>query len=209
MSGSSALRTMGTVMQFSGLDRALQQDSLLRTMRPVECAEMLRREAAAYGRVSQRVPRLQLLDRWVLGNPARSIQCLGGAELDRRGCCYAKRTCEIHGICPSTLSASSRRCVQRALRVADSTDRAGGGNPSDHDEWMEACFRTARASSTLLACAHVGSAAGVAAIRARRHVPSGSQSGEPPCGWRASVGVLVDGSFGRLTGLDLVAAWHL
>ena len=97
------LETTGTVNAIFRIGSGVAARFPLRTMKPVECADMLRSEAASHDRVREAFAVCDSSTVGTWSTRGALSDALGGAELDRRRCCYAKRTCDVHDVC-------TRRC---------------------------------------------------------------------------------------------------
>jgi aminoglycoside phosphotransferase (APT) family kinase protein len=204
------LATAGTVNAIFRIGSGVAARFPLRAMKPVACAEMLRREAAAMtefakyspfatprplglGQPSALYPMSWAIQSWIEGDVATP-----------------------NGLASSPALARDIANLIASLRVADTQghrfDGQGrGGDLPDHDEWMEVCFKN---SEGLLEVARLRRlwarlcelpSSGPDVMSHRDLIPANLLvHGE------RLVGVLDAGSFGPADpALDLVAAWHL
>jgi aminoglycoside phosphotransferase (APT) family kinase protein len=182
----------------------------LRTMKPVECADMLRREAAAMtefaryspfatprplrlGQPGALYPMPWAMQTWVEGDVVTPI-----------------------GLATSTAFALDIANLIASLRAADTQGRhfdgqGRGGSLPDHDHWMEVCFTNSEALFDIVRLRRLWA-------RLRELPRSGpdvmSHKDLIPANLLVRgerlVGVLDAGNFGPADpALDLVAVWHL
>ncbi|UVF18648.1 aminoglycoside phosphotransferase family protein [Microvirga terrae] len=182
----------------------------LRAMNPLECAEMLRREAAAMTEFAQHSPYATPRPLG-LGRPSALYPIAWAVQGWIDG-----ETATPDGLAASAAFALDIADLIASLRAADTRGRrfdgpGRGGNLPDHDDWMDVCFRN---SGALLDVARLR---GMWA-RLRELPPSGpdvmSHRDLIPANLLVRdgrlAGVLDAGGFGPADpALDLVAAWHL
>lgn len=182
----------------------------LRAMKPVECAERLRREAAAMTEFAKHSP-IATPRPLGLGQPSALYPMPWAVQSWMEG-----TVATPNGLATSISLAVDIANLIASLRAADTHGRhfdgqGRGGNLPDHDDWMEVCFRN---SEGLLDVARLRR------MWARLRVlpPSGcdvmSHRDLIPANLLVHdghlVGVLDAGGFGPADpALDLVAAWHL
>ena len=182
----------------------------LRVMKPVECADMLRREAAAMTEFAKHSP-FATPRPLGLGQPSAPYPMPWAVQSWIDGNIATPR-----GLANSTAFALDIANLIASLRAADTHSRffeghSRGGNLSDHDDWMEVCFKNNEGLLDVTRLRRMWA-------RLRELLPSGP---DVMChqdlipanllvhGERL-VGVLDAGSFGPADpALDLVAAWHL
>jgi aminoglycoside phosphotransferase (APT) family kinase protein len=182
----------------------------LRAMNPVECAEMLRREAATMTEFAKHSP-FATPRPLGLGQPGSLYPMPWAVQSWIEG-----DVAPPNGLATSTAFARDIANLIASLRSADTQgrpfDRRGrGGNLPDHDAWMEVCFKN---SDDLLDVPRLRRMW----ARLRELPPSGPDvmshrdliPGNLLVQGERLVGVLDAGRFGPADpALDLVAAWHL
>ncbi|EIM30818.1 aminoglycoside phosphotransferase family protein [Microvirga lotononidis] len=200
----------GTVSAIFRVGSSVAARFPLRAMTPVECADMLRREAAAmtefarhspvatprplgFGQPSELYPMPWAIQTWVEGVPVTPTS-----------------------LAPSTAFALDIANLIASLRAADTQGRhfdgqGRGGNLPDHDDWMEVCFMNSEALLDVARLRRLWARlrelprSGPDVMSHRDLIPANLLvRGE------RLVGVLDAGNFGPADpALDLVAAWHL
>jgi aminoglycoside phosphotransferase (APT) family kinase protein len=182
----------------------------LRAMKPVECAEMLRREAAAMTEFAKHSP-FATPRPLGLGQPSALYPMPWAVQSWIEG-----EVATPYGLATSTAFALDIANLIVSLRAADTHGRrfdgqGRGGNLPDHDDWMEVCFRNSDGLLDVARLRHMWA-------RLRELPPSGSDVMSHrdliPANLLVHdgrvVGVIDAGSFGPADpALDLVAAWHL
>jgi aminoglycoside phosphotransferase (APT) family kinase protein len=182
----------------------------LRAMKPVECAEMLRREAAAMTEFAKHSP-FATPRPLGLGQPSALYPMPWAVQSWIEG-----EVATPNGLATSTAFALDIANLIVSLRAADTHGRrfdgqGRGGNLPDHDDWMEVCFRNSDGLLDVARLRHMWA-------RLRELPPSGSDVMSHrdliPANLLVHdgrvVGVIDAGSFGPADpALDLVAAWHL
>ncbi len=204
------LETIGTVNAVFRIGSGVAARFPLRKMKPVECAGMLRREAAAMSEFAEHSP-FATPRPLGLGQPSALYPMPWAVQSWIEGDVVTP-----NGLATSTAFALDIANLIASLRAADTHGRhfdghGRGGNLPDHDDWMDVCFKN---SEGLLDVARLRRLWD----RLRELPPSGPDlmchrdlipanlliHGE------RLVGVLDAGSFGPADpALDLVAAWHL
>jgi aminoglycoside phosphotransferase (APT) family kinase protein len=204
------LETIGTVNAVFRIGSGVAARFPLRKMKPVECAGMLRREAAAMAEFAEHSP-FATPRPLGLGQPSALYPMPWAVQSWIEGDVVTP-----NGLATSTAFALDIANLIASLRAADTHGRhfdghGRGGNLPDHDDWMDVCFKN---SEGLLDVARLRRLWD----RLRELPPSGPDlmchrdlipanlliHGE------RLVGVLDAGSFGPADpALDLVAAWHL
>ncbi|QRM34751.1 aminoglycoside phosphotransferase family protein [Microvirga sp. VF16] len=204
------LNTIGTVNAIFRIGSSVAARFPLRAMNPVECAEMLRKEAAAMTEFAKHSP-VATPQPLGLGQPSTFYPMPWAVQSWIEG-----EIATPNGLATSTAFALDIADLIATLRAADTHGRrfAGqgrGGNLPNHDAWMEVCFRN---SDGLLDVARLRRMW----ARLRELPPSGpavmSHRDLIPANLLVHdgrlVGVLDAGGFGPADpALDLVAAWHL
>ena len=204
------LGSTGTVNAIFRIGLGVAARFPLRAMNPAECAEMLRREAAAmtefakcspfpsprplgFGQPSALYPMPWAVQSWIEGEVATANE-----------------------LATSTALALEIANLIGSLRAADThghrfDGQGRGGNLPDHDDWMEVCFRNSEGLLDVARLRHMWA-------RLRELPPSGSDVMSHrdliPANLLVHderlVGVIDAGGFGPADpALDLVAAWHL
>jgi aminoglycoside phosphotransferase (APT) family kinase protein len=182
----------------------------LRAMDPVECAELLRREAAAMAEFAKHSP-FPTPRPLGLGQPGALYPMPWSVQNWIEG-----EVATPNGLATATAFALDIANLIVSLRAAGTHGRrfggqGRGGNLPEHDDWMEVCFRN---SEGLLDVARLRRLW----ARLRDLPPSGfdvmSHRDLIPANLLVQdgrlVGVLDAGGFGPADpALDLVAAWHL
>ena len=182
----------------------------LRAMKPGECAEMLRRRAAAMTEFAKHSP-FATPQPLGLGQPSALYPMPWAVQSWIEG-----EIATPNGLATSTAFALDIANLIASLRAANTHDRrfdgqGRGGNLPDHDGWMEVCFRNSDGLLDVprLRCTWA---------QLRELPPSGpdvmSHRDLIPANLLMHdgrlVGVLDAGGFGPADpALDLVAAWHL
>jgi len=204
------LRTTGTVNAIFRIGSGVAARFPLRTMKPVECAEMLRREAAAMTEFAKHSP-FATPRPLGLGQPGTVYPMPWAVQSWIEG-----DVATPNGLATSTPFALDVANLIASLRAADTHGRhfdgqGRGGNLPDHDDWMEVCFRNSEGLLDVNRLRRMWA-------RLRELPPSGpavmSHRDLIPANLlvygERLVGVLDAGSFGPADpALDLVAAWHL
>ncbi|MFC4173813.1 aminoglycoside phosphotransferase family protein [Microvirga sp. GCM10011540] len=204
------LRSTGTDNAIFRIGLGVAARFPLRAMKPAECAEMLRREAAAMTGFARHSP-VATPRPLGLGQPGTAYPMPWLVQSWIEG-----EVATPNGLAASTPFALDIANLIAALRAAATHGRyfvgqGRGGNLPDHDDWMDVCFRNSEGLLDVTRLRRMWA-------RLRDLPPSGSDvmshrdlipanllvHGE------RLVGVLDAGSFGPADpALDLVAAWHL
>jgi aminoglycoside phosphotransferase (APT) family kinase protein len=145
----------------------------LRAMKPVECAEMLRREAAAMTEFAKHSP-FATPRPLGLGQPSALYPMPWAVQSWIEG-----EVATPNGLATSTAFALDIANLIVSLRAADTHGRrfdgqGRGGNLPDHDDWMEVCFRNSDGLLDVARLRHMWA-------RLRELPPSGSHSSESSC----------------------------
>jgi aminoglycoside phosphotransferase (APT) family kinase protein len=204
------LSTTGTINAIFRIGSAAAARFPLRAMKPVECAEILRSEAAAMAEFAKHSP-FSAPQPLGLGQPGRLYPMPWAVQSWIEG-----EVATPNGLATSTSFALDITNLITSLRKADTYGRrfdgqGRGGDLREHNDWMEICFRSSQ---------------GLLDVTRLRRMWAGLQE-LPPSGPdvmshrdlipanllvhdRRLVGVLDAGGFGPADpALDLVAAWHL
>jgi aminoglycoside phosphotransferase (APT) family kinase protein len=204
------LGTLGTVNAIFRIGTDVAARFPLRGMDPIECAAMLRREAAAMTQFDKHSP-FATPRPLGLGQPGSLYPMPWAVQSWIEG-----DVATPNGLATSTAFARDIAHLIASLRSADTQGRpfdgqGRGGNLPDHDAWMEVCFKN---SDDLLDVPRLRRMW----ARLRELPPSGPDvmshrdliPGNLLVQGERLVGVLDAGSFGPADpALDLVAAWHL
>lgn len=204
------LATTGTVNAIFRIGSGVAARFPLRAMKPAECADMLRQEAAAMTEFAKHSP-FATPRPLRLGHPSALYPMPWAVQSWIEG-----DVATPNGLATSTAFALDIAGLIASLRAADAHSRyfdgqGRGGNLPDHDDWMEVCFRS---SEGLLDVARLRRMW----ARLRELPPSGPDvmshrdliPGNLLVQGGRLAGVLDAGSFGPADpALDLVAAWHL
>jgi aminoglycoside phosphotransferase (APT) family kinase protein len=204
------LGTLGTVNAIFRIGTDVAARFPLRAMDPIECAAMLRREAAAMTQFAKHSP-FATPRPLGLGQPGSLYPMPWAVQSWIEG-----DVATPNGLATSTAFARNIANLIASLRSADTQGRpfdgqGRGGNLSDHDAWMEVCFKN---SDDLLDVPRLRRMW----ARLRELPPTGPDvmshrdliPGNLLVQGERLVGVLDAGSFGPADpALDLVAAWHL
>jgi aminoglycoside phosphotransferase (APT) family kinase protein len=204
------LGTTGTVNAIFRIGSGVAARFPLRAMEPVECADMLRREAAAMTEFAQHCP-FATPRPLGLGQPSSLYPMPWAVQSWIEG-----DVATPNGLAASTSFALDIANLIVSLRAADTHGRhvdgqGRGGHLPDHDAWMAVCFRNSEGLLDVTRLRRMWA-------RLRDLPPSGpdvmSHRDLIPANLLVHderlVGVLDAGSFGPAdSALDLVAAWHL
>jgi aminoglycoside phosphotransferase (APT) family kinase protein len=204
------LATTGTVNAVFRIGSGVSARFPLRTMEPVECADMLSREAAAMTEFAKHSP-FATPRPLGLGQPGMLYPMPWAVQSWIEG-----DVATPNGLATSTTFARDIAHLIASLRVADTRGRrfdehGRGGNLPDHDDWMEVCFKNSEGLLDVDRLCRMW-------VRLRELPPSGpdvmSHRDLIPANLLVKgerlVGVLDAGSFGPADpALDLVSAWHL
>ena len=182
----------------------------LRAMKPTECADMLRSEAAAMVEIGQHClfPTPQPIG---LGQPGPRYPMPWAVQTWIEG-----EVATPNGLSGSAIFALDLASLVASLRQADTRGRrfdgqGRGGHLPDHDDWMAVCFEN---SEGLLDVARLRDLwARLRELPAAEPVVMSHKDLVPPnllVQGERLVGVLDGGSFGPADpSLDLAVAWHL
>jgi len=204
------LETTGTVNAIFRIGSGVAARFPMRKMQPLECAEMLRREAAAMTEFARHSP-FATPRPLGLGQPGTVYPMPWVVQSWIEG-----DIATPNGLSTSTPFALDIANLIASLRGADTHGRrfdggGRGGNLTDHDHWMDVCFRNSEGLLDVTRLRRMWA-------RLRELPPSGpdvmSHRDLIPANLLVHgerlVGVLDAGSFGPADpALDLVAAWHL
>ncbi|MBO1908609.1 aminoglycoside phosphotransferase family protein [Microvirga sp. 3-52] len=204
------LGATGTVNAIFRIGSGVAARFPLRAMNLTECAEMLRREAAAIAEFAKHSP-FGTPRPLGIGQPGGLYPMPWAVQSWIEG-----EVATPNGLARSTALALDIANLIASLRAADTHGRrfdgqGRGGNLPDHDDWMEVCFRNSESLLDVARLRHMWA-------RLRELPPSGpdvmSHRDLIPANLLVRdgrlVGVLDAGGFGPADpALDLVAAWHL
>lgn len=204
------LETAGTVNAIFRIGSGVAARFPLRAMKPVECADRLRNEAAAMTEFAKHSP-FATPRPLGLGQPNVLYPMPWAVQTWIEG-----EVATPNGLATSAGFACDIAHLIASLRAADTHGRrfdgqGRGGYLPDHDNWMEVCFRKSEGLLDVASLRRLWA-------RLRELPPSGpdvmSHRDLIPANFLVQgerlTGVLDAGSFGPADpALDLVAAWHL
>ncbi len=204
------LSATGTVNAIFLIGSGIAARFPLRAMRPAECAEMLRSEAAAMIEFAKHSP-IATPRPLELGQPSALYPMPWAVQSWMEG-----TVATPNGLATSISLAVDIANLIASLRAADTHGRrfdgqGRGGNLPDHDDWMEVCFRNSEGLldvarlRRMWARLRVLPLSGRDVMSHRDLIPANLLVHDGRL-----VGVLDAGGFGPADpALDLVAAWHL